>query len=306
MYSESEKFNAFLQNEDATILVVDSGLGGLAICADIASRLSRCHHFKTVSLIYFNAWPEQNRGYNRLGNKAEQLDTFDRALDSMLKFNPDFIMLACNTLSVLYPSTKFYQNAAIPVIDIVDFGVDMIAKVFQMDDSAQVIILGTVTTVTSRVHHDRLLELGLAVNQIILQPCDQLATAIENGPESPLVAEMLKTFLREATLNIDSTTKKVYGALCCTHFGYCQKQFQERLASLSAKPTAVINPNQHLADHLLTACGDRGFETQQRIRVISKIVWDKTRISAISKRIRMVSDETAEALTNYTHVPDLF
>ena len=104
--NHSDKFQAFLEKEDVTVLVVDSGLGGMAICADVARALPPNRHFKTVSLIYFNAWPEQNRGYNRLGSRKEQIDTFDKALNSMLQYNPDFIMLACNTLSVLYPSTN--------------------------------------------------------------------------------------------------------------------------------------------------------------------------------------------------------
>ena len=63
-----------------TILVTDSGLGGLAIFAEIAARLKSDPIFPEVSLIYYNAWPEQNRGYNGLKDMDERIRVFDRAL----------------------------------------------------------------------------------------------------------------------------------------------------------------------------------------------------------------------------------
>jgi len=306
MSNQTEKFQTFIQKEDVTILVVDSGLGGMAICADIARRLPKLGHFKTVSLIYFNAWPEQNRGYNRLESRKEQIDTFDRALSSMLRYRPDFIMLACNTLSVLYPSTKCYKNARVPFIDIIDFGVDMVVEAIQTYDDRQVVILGTVTTIASRVHYNQLTQLGIPAEKIVLQPCDQLATAIENDPDSTLVSDMIHAFLGEAVHNIASSTRKVYGALCCTHFGYCQDRFQEKLANLTGISAAILNPNRHMADYLLMACKDREYDTGEHIKVVSKIKWESAKISAISEKIRPVSSQTAQSLCNYEHIPDLF
>jgi len=303
---QADKFQSFLEKENVTILVVDSGLGGMAICAELARRLPLIHHFKTVSLIYFNAWPQQNKGYNRLESRKEQIDTFDRALNSMRQYHPDFIMLACNTLSVLYPSTIFCQNTPIPVIDIVDFGVNMIAESIHRSQNSQVVILGTVTTINSRVHYDLLLKKGMSTKQIVLQPCDQLATAIENGPETTKVVEMIHTFLNEATLKINSSTTKLYAALCCTHFGYCQDQFQTKLSKLSGKSASILNPNFHMADHLISHCTGRGLNTEQSVKVVSKIQWDSAKINAIMERIHPVSNQTGQALSNYEHLPDLF
>jgi len=298
--------NAFLEKEDVTVLVVDSGLGGMAICADIARNLPQKRHFKTVSLIYFNAWPEPYRGYNRLGSRKEQIETFDRALYGMQQFKPDFIMLACNTLSVLYPATDFHQYAMVPVVDIVDFGVNMMAKAVQKRDDQQLIILGTVTTIDSGVHRDRLMQKGIAADRIVQQPCDQLATAIENGPDSSLVADMVHKFMYAATLKINPSTEKVYAALCCTHFGYCQDQFQKKLSQLTGKTAIVLNPNHHMTNHFLFACEDRGFDTHQHIKVVSKIKWGSSKIRAISQQIAPVSSQTAQALCAYAYIPGLF
>ncbi len=306
MPNQSDRFQEFLNKEDVSILVVDSGLGGMAICADVARALPAYRHFKTVNLIYFNAWPEQDRGYNRLGGRIEQIDTFDKALNSMLQYKPDFIMLACNTLSVLYPFTDFRQNAKIPVIDIVDFGVNMIAQALQGDHKRQVVILGTVTTIASNEHHDRLVQTGIPSEQIVLQPCDQLATAIEKGPEMPRVADMIHTFLNEARLKIDPSAAEIYAALCCTHFGYCRDQFQTKLVDLTGKSATILNPNRQMTDYLLSSMKDRGFDTKQRIKVVSKIEWEPSKISAISDQVAAVSSRTARALGDYEQVPDLF
>ena len=56
--------SALSAKKHLTVLVTDSGLGGMAIFAEIAARLKTASVFPKVSLIYYNAWPEQHRGYN--------------------------------------------------------------------------------------------------------------------------------------------------------------------------------------------------------------------------------------------------
>lgn len=55
---------------------------------------------------------------------AERVRVFDRALGAMLRFQPDRILIACNTLSALYPKTPFSKHSPVPVTDIIDFGVE--------------------------------------------------------------------------------------------------------------------------------------------------------------------------------------
>jgi len=173
--SEPDKFDHFLEKKEVTILVTDSGLGGISMFAEIARELRKRHLFEKVYLVYFNAWPEQNRGYNRLKNTAERIHVFDNALQGMMRFKPDFIMIACNTLSVLYHHTEFSRSVDIPVVDIVGFGVDMMAECLQTSTNDQAVILGTVTTIESHVHRDHLVQRGIQPEQIISQACDQLA-----------------------------------------------------------------------------------------------------------------------------------
>ncbi len=305
--SEPEKFSLFYKKKQVTILITDSGLGGISICAEIAEELMRRHMFENVRLIYFNAWPEQNRGYNRLSNTAERIQVFDSALNGMMKFKPDFILIACNTLSVLYYRTKFSEHVRIPVIDIVGFGVEMMVSALKTSSQSQVVILGTVTTIESHVHQDNLIQNGIQADQIVLQPCDQLATEIEKGPAGQMVSDMINTFMRQAARNIDPASGIVYAALCCTHFAYCQKLIQAALANFSKKPVKILNPNRQMAAYLLANCREVRFSrTTIDIQVVSKIIWEERKIKSISSLIQSVSPETANALKNYKHVSDLF
>jgi len=305
--SRSDQLTRFYEKKQVTIIITDSGLGGISICAEIAAELMRRHMFENVSLIYFNAWPEQNRGYNRLGSTNERIDVFDSALEGMMRFNPDFIMIACNTLSVLYQRTRFSQHVNIPVIDIVEFGVEMMIDALRKSPKNQAIILGTITTIESHAHHDCLIQNGIQPGQIVSQACDQLATEIEKGPASPTVLAMIQTFMRQAARDIDIDCGHIYAALCCTHFAYCGERIQETLTDLTQKMVTILNPNHQMAADLLANCRQIRFpDSKMDIQVVSRITWEEKKIKAISDLVQSTSPETADALMHYGHVPNLF
>jgi len=305
--SEPDKFDHFLEKKEVTILVTDSGLGGISMFAEIARELRKRHLFEKVYLVYFNAWPEQNRGYNRLKNTAERIHVFDNALQGMMRFKPDFIMIACNTLSVLYHHTEFSRSVDIPVVDIVGFGVDMMAECLQTSTNDQAVILGTVTTIESHVHRDHLVQRGIQPEQIISQACDQLATEIEKGPARASVSQMIANYMQQAVLNINPDTDNLYAALCCTHFGYCQELIQDTLSDIAEKPVTILNPNRQMSAYLLGNSNELLFsKTIMDLKVVSKITWEERKIESISNLIRPISAETADAVTNYTQRPNLF
>ncbi|MFC1878003.1 aspartate/glutamate racemase family protein, partial [Thermodesulfobacteriota bacterium] len=235
------------------------------------------------------------------------IQVFDGALEGMMRFKPDFIMIACNTLSVLYHRTQFSQHVRIPVIDIVWFGVEMMANALKTSLHDQAVILGTVTTIESHVHQDHLIQRGIHAGQIVSQTCDQLATEIEKEPAGPIVSEMIETFMRQAARNIDPDSGNIYAALCCTHFGYCQEFIQATLADFTKKPVTILNPNHQMADFLSAKCREIRFSrTTMDIQVVSKITWEERKIKSISRLIQSISAETAHALMNYAQIPNLF
>jgi len=295
------------KKEKVTIVITDSGLGGLSICAEIARNLKDRPIFPEVSLIYFNAWPEQDRGYNRLKNMTERIRVFNRALDGMKRFNPDFIMIACNTLSILYDQTVFSRNAQIPVIDIVRFGVDMIHNRLSTSPVEKAVILGTLTNIAARTHQSQLVARGIDEKRLIPQACDQLATEIEKGSKSSAVVALVGKYMSEAADKIGQEQPHVAAALCCTHFGYCKDLIQKELESRINGNVTILDPNLEMAAFLFAHHrGRRYSDTAIDLKVVSKIFWEETKIDTISGAIEMISAETSDALKNYAYIPDLF
>ena len=117
------------------IVITDSGVGGLSVCA-YAERFVRTHGFREpVQLTFANAAPANDYGYNAMPTKQEKLETFDRFLRNVTeRFAPDMIYVACNTLSVLLPETSYFLHAAIPVRGIVETGVELLASELEVCD----------------------------------------------------------------------------------------------------------------------------------------------------------------------------
>jgi glutamate racemase len=304
---DKQQIHSLFDQKQATLVVTDSGLGGMFIFARIAAGLSRQPLFRKVSLVYYNAWPDLQHGYNRLKDLNERIRVFESALEGMMQFQPDLILIACNTLSVLYDRTLFAGRAKIPVVDIIDFGVDMIDEKLAGRPDRQVVLLGTLTTIAERMHYRRLLERGVAPGQIVEQPCDQLATAIEAGPHSVAVGGMIDGFMKDASKKIDSAANGLYAALCCTHFGRCGQEIRQRLEVHTGQPVEILDPNERMGGFLFDLDdGGRYPDMPMDIRVVSRIRWDNAKVQANARAVRAVSPETAAALRSYAHMPDLF
>jgi glutamate racemase len=299
--------SAAAPKETLSLVIADSGMGGLSICADIVKGLQARRSYRSVSLTYFNAWPEQDRGYNLLPGMAERLRVFDRALAAMLRFQPDRILIACNTLSALYPHTPFSRRAPVPVEGIIDFGVDLIYAHLSARADSLAVILGTPTTIEADTHRARLVERGIPAMRIICQPCDRLAGEIEKAPDGAIVRAMIGDCIRQAADRVPDRRLPVAAALCCTHYGYSQHIFEAALQARFESPITILDPNRAMSEALLA---DHAPPRQEDIRIdltiVSRIVWSDEKIEAIARLLEAVSPLTASALRGYRHDPDLF
>jgi glutamate racemase len=302
-----EKVQALFKKRDVLVALIDSGLGGLSICAQIEQTFQRHPLFRKVSLVYFNVWPEQDRGYNTLHSVAERVRVFNNALHSIETYNPDLIMIACNTLSILYEKTNFCREASLPVVDIIDFGVDLILTKLDIVPDSQVLVLGTRTTISENSHKVRLIQKGIDSGRIITQACHGVATEIEKDPESRAVVDLIDGYVREAAVKMKDRQSTVLAALCCTHFGYSSHVFLQGIKTHIAEKVEVLNPNNKMSNYLFELGSDLKLgKSEVDIRVISKIVLEDKKISSIANLIRGVSTRAADALVNCEHAPDLF
>jgi glutamate racemase len=290
-----------------TILVTDSGLGGLSICADLVNNLIQQKAARELSVIYFNAWPLQDKGYNYLGGDCERIRVFGNAVSAMNRYKPDLILIACNTLSVVFHQGRLADKVRAPVVDIINFGVDMIADRLNGHPGSTVLILGTRTTVSSRAHKKRLTERGVSGNRIVQQNCHGLAGAIEHDPDSPEVKLLVDRFMAEAAAGLAPGTKHIYAALCCTHYGYCQALIGKALARHTGAEVDIINPNQAMSDQVSFGQNRGRYPSVNLdVKVVSRVRLSPKKIDSISTRIESVSAHTAQALRDYERLPDLF
>ncbi len=298
--------NAAVSKEPLSIVIADSGMGGLSIFADIVNGLQARRIGRAVSLTYFNAWPEQDRGYNLLPDRAERIRVFDRALGAMMRFQPDRILIACNTLSALYPQTEFSRRAPAPVTEIIDFGVDLIQSFLIARADSLVIILGTPTTIEADTHRRRLVDRGIASGRIICQPCDRLAGEIEKDPEGATVQDMIERCILQAADRISEKRQPIAAALCCTHYGYSQSIFDAALRARFEGPITILNPNRAMSEALLADFPREQGEVRIDLEIVSRIVWSGEKIGAIAGILERTSPPTARALRQYRHDPELF
>ncbi len=295
------------QKERLSVVIVDSGMGGLSICASIVAGLEKLRLKGSFALTYFNAWPEQDRGYNSIADQAERIRVFDAALLGIRNYQPDIILIACNTLSVLYPQTAASRTMTLPVVGIVDFGVELMLRHMLQRPEHQVIILGTLTTISSAIHRDSLIAHGIDGRRIVSQACDQLATQIEYGPDSPQVRAMIDDFMVQAASKLHYPEAPVAAAFCCTHFGYCTDLFKHSLETVLGLHCMILNPNEAMGHYFIERFGQTGTsDALLRLEVVSRIQWEDRKVDAISAALMPTSPATARALRNYRYHPELF
>lgn len=291
------------------VLVTDSGLGGLSICAALERRLRESGHAGPARLTYVNAWPDEGLGYNDLPDMAARAAVFDRALARMAQMTPDRLLIACNTLSIVYAFTAFSRAPAARVNGIVGAGVDLFAEALEREPAASIVLLGTKTTIEAGVHRDGLIRRGFDGNRIASVACHGLATAIERDIDGPGV----RAFIDKCAADVRAAAPAgsvLFAGLCCTHYGYASDRIEGSLAETLGRKVHALDPNVRMLndldwpppDHAALHAPAQGL----RVDVISKVGLDESARAGIARLVGVVSPATARALTDYTHDPGLF
>lgn len=290
------------------LVITDSGLGGLGICAAIEKAFRRSDRGGDIRLTYFNAWPEQGRGYNSLADQAARLEFFDRALARMGLLRPDRVVIACNTLSVLLPLTRFATSSSVPVVGIIDAGVDLFYEALTADSSSSIALFGTRITMESGVHRERLAARGIAPARIVPVASHGLAAAIEADAGGAEVDRLIGECVSQAAASLPPDGPVLAG-LCCTHYGYVADRFREALGDGLGQPVRVLDPNGAMVRLVAPASGleaDYSAAGAITVEVISKVMLDERTRAGIGRLVAPISEATAQALESYHHVPELF
>ena len=296
------------QKAQPKIAVTDSGLGGLSVVAEAVRQVKESRIFERCDFVFFNALFSNEGGYNSLRTREEKILVFSSALESLEEnFHPDIILIACNTLSVIFEDTPFSKRKHVPVVGIVDSGVTLIAAALRAHPEASVVIFGTPTTVSEGTYRTRLLQQGFPEARIRMQSCPELESYIENNPQGDETGMLISADVTEVLQRLVSPPPPLLVSLNCTHYGYSLPLWERAFEEAGVKPLAVLNPNSRLADVLINKqYANRYRETEVCVKVVSMVEINRQKIDALAPWLERVSPETADALRRADHNPSLF
>lgn len=302
---ENQESSIFDQKE-ITIVITDSGLGGLTVMDDIAKKITASGYYKKVNLIFVNALFDVDKGYNALPSRVEKIDILNTVLYGIdHNFNPDIILIACNTLSVIYKDTRFVKESSTPVIGIIESGVELIFYHLQKNENSAVIITGTETTIDEDNHRKTLIQKGISNARIVTQACSELQSYIEQDPYGENTEMLIGYYIDEALSKIPEGMNTIYLSLNCSHFGYSEPLWLKAFSSIDVHLNKILNPNIIMGDILMPERNRNRFENVEMNQTIhSKVVIRNWR--SIYEYFLTGSPGLADALKNYTLNPDLF
>ncbi len=288
------------------ILITDSGVGGLSVCA-YAERFVRQRGFsEPVRLTFANAAPANDYGYNTMKTRAEKIETFDRFLRNVTeRFAPDFIYVACNTLSVLLPDTPYALRAQIPVKGIVTTGVELLLRELEASADSVAIIFGTQTTIDAGTYPRMLAERGVDSSRIISQACPGLADTISEDREGAKTEAEIRVWVNTALSKLPRNDVPLVAALACTHYGYRKDRFASAFAEAGARAT-IVNPNECAVDDIFGPQQDSPASSTVEVEFVTRYKIPTATLETLSWFLNDISPTTIAAMQNYKHIPDLF
>lgn len=287
------------------ILITDSGVGGLSVCAYAERFVRECGFTEPVRLTFANAAPENDYGYNSMPSREMKIQTFDRFLTNVTeRYAPDRIYVACNTLSVLMADTPFVRKERVPVKGIVETGVDLLARELAADMRSIAIVFGTQTTIDAGAYPRLLQARGVETSRIVSQACPGLADTISEDREGTKTKREIARWVGTAVAKMADKARPVVACLACTHYGYRKDFFADAFAEAGIQ-ASVINPNERAVDDLFGKRGgpSRGVED---VTFVTRYRIPEATVEALTWFLNDISPRTVEAMKNFVHVPDLF
>lgn len=299
---------AAAQKSEVTIVVTDSGLGGLSVVADLAARLPESGIVGKARIVFVNALLDDAIGYNDIPHLADKVRVFDAALSAMeSRYQPDLILIACNTLSVFYDRTEHAKRGATQAVSIVPMGVELIEKTLAESPGATTVVFGTQGTIDAGTHKRLLVEGGVPEARVVGQACPRLTGAIERDAQGAETAERVQAFVEQAVSKLPATKGPLVASLNCTHFGYAGELWAKSFERLGYPGVRVVDPNPLMTDLVLREGGPRRHpRTEVSVEVVSKTPIPADVQASLGGLLRRTSPAAADALQAYTRVPDLF
>ncbi|MBT8050883.1 MAG: aspartate/glutamate racemase family protein [Gammaproteobacteria bacterium] len=290
--------------------ITDSGTGGLAVCAEVEARLREQPSLQDVELLYLNAALRDDFSYNAMTTREEKVQAFDRFLENVrARYAPDFLYIACNTLSILFKDEIFRQHAPTPTRGIVESGTRAILAALQSHDessrTAPIVIFATPTTVSEGAYVTAMTRAGVARGRVIQQACPGLPDAISNDYSGREARALLQRFVPSALGRLGGPPEQLIAFLGCTHYGYQAGLFSSLIEERVARST-LINPNRFAASDILGWIAPRRGSGTLRVRFVSPYRIPDKPLATLPRYLGKTAPATVAALRGFEHDPGLY
>ncbi len=233
--------------QGSRLVITDSGLGGLHVAGLLLQHLA--HAPLPLEVVYVNAVPSDDRGYNAMPHREERLAVFNTVLHRIQEqLAPDHIFVACHSLSVLLPEVDFVQQHPDQVTGMVPLSQALLKQA-----PAGLKLLFTTPSTHEEGTYTHFLQQHLpASGPVWGQPCPELASAISADASGKVAAPLIREYTH-AAWEATGRPSAAQVFLGCTHYAFQASQFLSELRSLGLEELTLLSPNQSAAEALLDA-----------------------------------------------------
>ena len=240
---------SIFEKQFITILITDSGIGGLSVANYLYQFFQKNHYYKNVSIIYADS-RQNKKGYNSFENKQQKIQCFSNRLFYLQqKIEPDIIVIACNTLSILLHETIFFKKCNVPIVDMINASLNSMIECLAKNQL--LFITGTKTTIQQNYYKKSLIDYGFDKKLIINQMCPNLAKYIQASDETEyFIKQNVKWLVNRIIQKKNNDDIKQFSvSFNCTHYFYVVKLFKKYFEELGYDKINYICPNNRIVDY---------------------------------------------------------
>lgn len=236
----------FLNKNKITILVTDSGIGGISVANYLFQFFQTNRYYERVDIVYADGRVNK-KGYNSYENDQDKIKAFSSRMFQLANaIKPDVIFLACNTLSLILNKTEFYSTNKIPIVDILNCSLNLMIDSLRRND--MLFILGTKTTINLNYYKKSLLQYGYSDKKIINQMCPNLAKYIQASDHTQYFLDTNIQWLTNRIIEKKNNDKikKFAISFNCTHYLYVINRFKKQFQKNGYSQIEYICPNKNM------------------------------------------------------------
>lgn len=153
-----------------------------------------------------------------------------------------------------------------------------------------------------------IVEQGFSNEKIIAQGCKNLESEIQINPSGEKVKELITKYVNKVAERIqDKRFEKIVLVLACTHYGFSEKIFKEKLKNKFNQDIIILNPNEKIVNKTLNfITSEKRIGTKITNKVYSKNEYSEEQIRNLADLIEKDSPSLREALLKINYSANLF